>query len=297
MKKLSLAAALLLFTTATTPVNAQNAAALCKLRASYRSDGSAAYQAGVDAPGKPGAPADAAPAPRVLGSTIRIPVSKVLAGQLGLEAKANMGMVEIHDDGRVTLNGQDLTAKTDEVCAAKPEEKKVEEKKADAAPAAATPNAPALESTKGDGAPVVEEGKVSMPADAVVAPAAPAAPTDSAVVPVPAAPTPPPAMDMPVAPPAGEAVVPAVPPAPNAFDDPSAAPVPPAPQTQVVPVSPPPAPPAVEPQAGDESPKAEKILWRRPKKLSSASSTISIRQRTNFAISQRHGDESDRRQC
>jgi hypothetical protein len=275
MKKLSLAAALLLFTTATTPANAQNAAALCKLRASYRSDGSAAYQAGVDAKGNPVAPADVSPTARVLGSTIRIPVSKVLAGQLGLEAKADMGMVEIHDDGRVTLNGQDLTAKTDEVCAAKPEVKS-EEKKADAAPAAATPNAPALESTKGDGAPVVEEGKVSMPVDAAVAPAAPAAPTDSAVVPMPAAPTPPPAMDLPAAPPAGEATVPAVPPAPNAFDDPSAAPVPPAPQTQVVPVSPPPAeaqpaadvppppaPPAVEPQAGDE-PKAEKIIWRRP---------------------------------
>lgn len=266
MKKLSLAAALLLFTTATTPAFAQNAAALCKLRATYRSDGSAAYQAGVDAEGKPVAPADVSPTARVLGSTIRIPLNKVLAGQLGLEAKANMGMVEIHDDGRVTLNGQDLTPKADEVCAPKPEEKAAEKApeakktetteavKAEAAPVAAP--APEAAPAPATGAPVVEEGKVSMPAAdaAVVAPATP--PTDAQPVPAQGGDAAP--MQAPPTPP----------PAPSAFDDhpatatPPAVPVPPPADAGAVP--PPPAPPMVEPQAGDESSKGEKILWRRP---------------------------------
>lgn len=100
---------------------AQNNLALCKLLAQHTASPGAAYQPGVDVHGKPVVPADVNAAPSMVPDVIRIPMTVDLAQRLGtvptgMELKANTGMVEIHKDGKVIFNGQDMTTQSVAVC-------------------------------------------------------------------------------------------------------------------------------------------------------------------------------------
>lgn len=122
MKKLALVtvSALLVSTSAF----ASDDAAVCHILSSHaQAAASAAYTPGVDANGKPVAPADVAAAPAMsMPGVVRMPITIDMAQQLaaapaGTEMKADVGWVEIHGDGKVLFNGQDVTAKTQTLCA------------------------------------------------------------------------------------------------------------------------------------------------------------------------------------
>ncbi len=105
----------LLLVTSAMPSMAQDAnLALCKLRSQHVAAPNTAYQAGVDAQGRAVVPADVSATPKVVPDVVRIPMTVDLAQRLGsvpagAEMKAATGMVEIHKDGRVSFNGQDMT--------------------------------------------------------------------------------------------------------------------------------------------------------------------------------------------
>lgn len=126
MKKFSFfaaAAAVMMFAT---PAMAQNQAALCKLWFTHKNaQKSANYQPGVDVHGRAVVPADVtAGAAAVAGvaDNIRIPVTVELAQLLGAavpvgtDLQAMAGVVNIHGNGRVTYNGEDLTQGTMTLC-------------------------------------------------------------------------------------------------------------------------------------------------------------------------------------
>lgn len=112
MKKLVLSAALLMASFG--PALAQqptNDLALCKLRSQHLAT---AYQPGVDVKGNAVVAADVNAAPTMGPDVVRIPMTVDLAQRLGsvpagVEMAAATGMVEIHKDGRVSFNGQDMT--------------------------------------------------------------------------------------------------------------------------------------------------------------------------------------------
>lgn len=105
----------LLLATAVVPAMAQDAnLALCKLRSQHVAAPNTAYQAGVDAQGRAVVPADYSASTSVVPDVVRIPMTVDLAQRLGsvpagAEMKASTGMIEIHKDGRVSFNGQDMT--------------------------------------------------------------------------------------------------------------------------------------------------------------------------------------------
>lgn len=105
----------LLLATSAMPVLAQDGnLALCKLRSQHVAAPNTAYQAGVDAQGRAVVPADVAASPSVVPDVVRIPMTVDLAQRLGsvpagAEMKTSTGMIEIHKDGRVSFNGQDMT--------------------------------------------------------------------------------------------------------------------------------------------------------------------------------------------
>lgn len=103
------------------PAYAQNDLALCRLRAQHMARADVAYQPGVDVHGNPVVQADVNAAPSMVHDVIRIPLNVDLAQRLasvpsGVELEADMGMVEVYKDGRVTFNGQDLTNVAAVVC-------------------------------------------------------------------------------------------------------------------------------------------------------------------------------------
>ena len=81
-----------------------------------------AYVPGRDVQGHPVVPADLNAAPAVLPPVLRVPLTVDLAQWLhlstppGLEMQAPLGMLEIHPDGRVLYNGQDLAAPLSAAC-------------------------------------------------------------------------------------------------------------------------------------------------------------------------------------
>ena len=105
----------LLLVTSAMPSMAQDAnLALCKLRSQHVAAPGTAYQAGVDAHGRAVVPANVAATPSMVPDVVRIPMTVDLAQRLGsvpagAEMKAATGMIEIHKDGRVSFNGQDMT--------------------------------------------------------------------------------------------------------------------------------------------------------------------------------------------
>ena len=121
MKKIALSTLLLLFIAA--PAYAQNQAAFCKLCFTHKAK-SADYKPGVDVNGNAVVPADVnGSAQAFSGDTINFPLTVDLAEMLqktdlpaGTEMNAGMGMVNIKQNGKVTLNGANITNNAIEVC-------------------------------------------------------------------------------------------------------------------------------------------------------------------------------------
>jgi len=103
-----------------TPVMAQNKEALCRLLPAHQGTG-AAYVPGVDVRGRPVVPADhGAPVPAI--PVVRVPLSVDIAQLAGPDLLAYVyksgyaAMIEIHPDGRVLLDGQDISPDLYAVC-------------------------------------------------------------------------------------------------------------------------------------------------------------------------------------
>lgn len=176
MKKYILTVALM---TVSLPAFAQNDLALCRLREQHVATKGVAYQPGVDVHGKAVVPADVNAAPSVVPDVVRIPLTVDLAQRLsnvpaGVELKADTGMVEVHKDGRVVFNGQDLTGQAAVVCGDKAPVQESAPTEEAAAPV--PPTVPAAPAT-------AQPTKIVVPVDA---PAVPMATVP--VVPQPAAP-------------------------------------------------------------------------------------------------------------
>jgi len=147
---------------------------MCSVRANY--------QGSVDAHGKAVVPADVqAAAPSAMPRSVRIPLSVDMAQRMnevlpaGMKLEPQVGTIEILNDGHVIINGKDMTAPADALCAtvAKQKEaalktkdapKKKKEKKR-AADVPANINEPAVEHPA--------EQAVAIPAVSVVAEPAP----------------------------------------------------------------------------------------------------------------------------
>lgn len=161
--------ATLLLTVSAVPVMAQDSnLTLCKLRSQHVAAPGTAYQAGVDAQGRAVPPADAAKIPSMVPDVVRIPMTVDLAQRLGSvpagsEMKAATGMIEIHKDGRVSFNGQDMTEVAVVLCDGKEVVTAPVQEKA-AAASVSTPAVPAAPS-----APVMPQAavdKIVVPVDA-----------------------------------------------------------------------------------------------------------------------------------
>lgn len=88
----------------------------CRLLGAHKPDSGVAYQPGVDVHGNPVAPADLnGGAAMAVSETVTVPLSVDLAERLqnshvqGLQLEAPLGMLEIHQNGRVVYNGEDWT--------------------------------------------------------------------------------------------------------------------------------------------------------------------------------------------
>lgn len=104
-----------------TPAYAQNDLALCKLRTPHVAAADVSYKPGVDVYGNPVVPADLNFVSAAIPDIIHVPMSVDLVQRLahvpdGMKMKAETGTAEIHKDGRVILNGQELTQKVAAIC-------------------------------------------------------------------------------------------------------------------------------------------------------------------------------------
>lgn len=94
----------------------------CQLLPVHTEGADVAFKPGVDVRGKPVVPADLNAPTMDLPKTIVIPLSVDMAGKLqasnveGLKLDAPLGMVEIHPNGRVVYNDQDLTPNIYALC-------------------------------------------------------------------------------------------------------------------------------------------------------------------------------------
>lgn len=102
---------------------AQDQSALCALMPAHKPSAGVEYQPGVDVYGRPVAPADMnAPATQMVPDVVRVPLTIDLAQRFGgalptgTQLETQMGMIEIHRNGRVTYNGHDLTTAAQKVC-------------------------------------------------------------------------------------------------------------------------------------------------------------------------------------
>jgi hypothetical protein len=102
--------------------HADNLPQECNLLSEHKPADDVAYKAGVDVHGKPVVSADLNAAPTIAPKTIVIPLSIDMADRLqnnnmqGLKLEAPLGMLEIHDNGRVVYNGQDWTPQVYALC-------------------------------------------------------------------------------------------------------------------------------------------------------------------------------------
>lgn len=88
----------------------------CQSLAIYLPDPGVAYRPGVDVQGRAVTPADLGGAPRIdLPEVIEIPIEVDLQDRFGIPANADafaadaqIGLAELHPDGRVYFNGQPL---------------------------------------------------------------------------------------------------------------------------------------------------------------------------------------------
>ena len=232
---------------------------LCSVRQGLKNGSvGAAYTPGVDVHGKPVVSADLAPAPMAVPKSMTIPLTMDMAQRFnsvlptGAKMEAQVGTVDIMQDGRVMINGKDMSGPADAVCTSMAKQK---------AAALKTNDAPKVRKKKSAPKPAVVEAAPAPAPEAVAAPVPAPAPE-----PVPSAPAPqvldaaPPAMPAPT--PAPEAAAPVAPqPTPMATEPAPVAPTPPAP-TPVVPAPAAgavPTPPAsgaiVSPTEGDNVPR------------------------------------------
>lgn len=125
------------------PAYAQNQAALCKLWFTHKDQpqtSSAEYQPGIDVHGNPVTPADLNEPVKAFSNAIRIPITIDLAQQLtqtvpqGTELQAAVGMIEVHSNGRVLYNEQDITDETMKLCLGEDAAKMVMKEKEAATP-------------------------------------------------------------------------------------------------------------------------------------------------------------------
>jgi hypothetical protein len=105
----------------TVPINAQETDVLCKAVTQHTPQSDVAYQAGVDAYGNAVVPADLNSAPFQVPNVIKVPLNIDLAERMGalvdgVQLEAPLGMIEIHQDGRVRYNDQDWTAPVMTLC-------------------------------------------------------------------------------------------------------------------------------------------------------------------------------------
>ncbi len=104
---------------------------MCSVRANY--------QGGVDVHGKPVAPADVqSPAAVPMPRSVRIPLTVDLAQRMnevlpaGMKLEPEIGTVEILNDGRVIINGKDMTGPASALCATVAKQKEAAMKTKDA---------------------------------------------------------------------------------------------------------------------------------------------------------------------
>jgi hypothetical protein len=239
---------------------------LCSVRANSQNVAGAAYTPGVDAKGRAVVPADTSKPVMGVPKTLTIPLTVDLAQRMnevlpaGSKLEGQMGLVEVQQDGRVMINGKDMTGPADTMCSTIAKQKAAAMKTADApkvahpkrkkavakpveavtaepvaAPApeavAAPAPTPASEAPKPEAAPapapqVLDATPPSAPpAEPVPQPAPIATPAPPSAPTLPAAP----GATAPTPPPSGEAVTPAAPldplsPPPGAAPAPAPAP-------------------------------------------------------------------------
>ncbi len=238
LNKVLMTASFLTLVAVATPAMA-NPSVLCSVRANYdAASGDANYKPGVDAQGKAVAPADVAAPAMNIPSNLRIPLSVDLAQRLnevlpeGAKLEAEIGLVEVKQDGKVFINGKDLTGPTTAMCdniekqkaaalktkdAPKVKKPAVAKKPVDPVVAAPIVDAPAIESAPV--APVEPQVLQTTPAPAPE-PAPVVAPEAAAPVPAPA-PAPIPASETLLNPPASAPAFPGQQPAPDALAAPA----------------------------------------------------------------------------
>lgn len=122
LNKILMTASVLTVMAVANPAQA-NPSVLCSVRANYdAASGDAAYQPGVDARGKAVAPADLAAPAVIVPSALRIPLTVDLSQRLnevlpdGRKLEAQVGVIEVKQDGKVFFNGQDLTGPATAMC-------------------------------------------------------------------------------------------------------------------------------------------------------------------------------------
>jgi hypothetical protein len=133
---------------------ADNNNAVCRTLVKHKPANNVVYKGGVDVKGNPVVPADVnAPQQVQVPDVIKVPLTVDLARRVaalegqGVEMQGNMGMLEIHSDGKVMYNGQDWTAPVMTLCGQSyklVEEVEVPAEQAAPAQAPQTPAAPSI---------------------------------------------------------------------------------------------------------------------------------------------------------
>lgn len=94
---------------------ADNNNAVCRTLVKHKPADNVIYKGGVDVHGNAVVPADVNAAPMPTPQVVKVPLTIDLAKRVaalqgtGVQMENNMGMVEIHSDGKVMYNGQDWT--------------------------------------------------------------------------------------------------------------------------------------------------------------------------------------------
>lgn len=101
------------------PSMAQDHRTLCRVVEAY-TGADAAFVPGVDARGRAVAPADVTTPVRMSGGVVRMPLTVDLAQRLnmpvGTELRPVLGFLEVHPDGTVLFDGQDISGNVNTVC-------------------------------------------------------------------------------------------------------------------------------------------------------------------------------------
>jgi hypothetical protein len=218
---------------------------LCSVRGNYKNASVGAdYKPGVDVKGKPVVSADIAPAPMAAPKSMTIPLTIDMAQRFntvlpaGSKMEAQVGTVDIMQNGAVMINGKDVTSAADSVCSTMEKQKASALRTNDVPKAHKKKAAVAKKQSSSEVPPVEAAPAAEVKAEPVTPPAttpAPPTPTPSAPEASPAPqvldatpPSMPPAAPAPAAPQPTPVTTPAAPapaPAPAA---PNAAPTPPA---------------------------------------------------------------------